>query len=129
MFHSYIAWQHQKITGITICFQVLKDGTFTALKTIFAKSWNIMKSSKILIKCQLSINFLDKNRPYFISLKSSKQELFCSKKQHGIPCWRKYNLTLTFWIKRKPYFPSTKSLKQERSHNMNFSFRAKFMFL
>ena len=65
---------------------VLTLKTFnTARKTIFPKPWNIMKSSKIPRKYQLSINFLGKKRPYFLSLKSSKQEPFRTQK-HGIPC-------------------------------------------
>ena len=37
----------------------------TARKTIFPKSWNITKSSKIPRKYQLSINFLDKKKTAF----------------------------------------------------------------
>ena len=54
---------------------------------------------------------------------------FSVLKKHGIPWWRKHHLTSNFWIKRRPYFPSPNSSKQEPSHNMSFSFCAKFMFL
>ena len=83
---------------------------YTAWKTLFPKSWNIMKSSKVPRKYQLSINLLDKKKD--LSLKSSKKELFRTQK-HGIPHWRKYHLTLTFRIKRRPCFPSPTSSKQE----------------
>ena len=84
----------------------------TARKTIFPKSWNIMKSSKIPRKHQLSINFLDKKDRISYLWKVQNKTFFVLKK-HGIPCWRKYHLTSTFWIKRRPYFPSPKSSKQE----------------
>ena len=38
---------------------------FTAPKTIFSKSWNIMKSSKIPIRYQLCITFLDQEKTVF----------------------------------------------------------------
>ena len=137
---------------------------FTARKTIFPKSSNIMKNSTTQRKYQLSTNFLDKEKALFpISVIQNKN--FSLLKKHGIPCWKKYHLASTFWIKRRPYssspksskqkssifrkhgiscrkkyhltstflvkrrpyFPSPKSSKQELSHNMNFSFRAKFM--
>ena len=49
---------------------------YTARKTIFPKSWNIMESSKRPSKYHLSINFLPQKRPYFPSPKNSQQELF-----------------------------------------------------
>ena len=77
----------------------------TTRKTIFSKSWNIMESLKrqskyhlsinfinishhrkvqnknfsVISKYHLSITFLAKKRPYFPSLKSSKQKLFSNQ--------------------------------------------------
>ena len=52
----------------------------TARKTIFPKSWNIMKSSKIPRKYQLSINFLDKKKTVFpISEKFKTRTFWYSK--------------------------------------------------
>ena len=82
----------------------------TARKTIFPKSWNIMKSSKVPRKYQLSIKLLDTKKTYLWKVQNKN---FSVLKKHGIPYWRKYHLTLTFRIKRRPYFPSSTSSKQE----------------
>ena len=47
-----------------------------AQRAMFPEPWNIMKSSKISRKYQLSTNFLDKKKPFFLSLKCLKQKLF-----------------------------------------------------
>ena len=49
---------------------------YTARKTIFPRSWNIIESSKRPCKYHLSINFLTQKRPHFPSPKSSKQGIF-----------------------------------------------------
>ena len=84
---------------------------FTAAKTIFSKSWNIIESSKIPSKYHLSINSF-KNRPYFPSPKNSKQEIFSN---HWTLCsmLKKTSLKSTFWIKKKIVFQSPKISKQE----------------
>ena len=50
--------------------------TYTARKVIFPKSWNVMESSKRLSKYHFFINFLDQERLYLPSPKSSKQDTF-----------------------------------------------------
>ena len=62
------------------CENLKKQTKYTERKTIFLKYWNTMRSSKIPRKNQLSINFLDQKIPYFLSLKSLKQELSNTQK-------------------------------------------------
>ena len=50
----------------------------TTPKTIFPKTWKIMKSSKTPSKYYLPINFLDQKRLFPISEKLLKQKLFCT---------------------------------------------------
>ena len=49
---------------------------FTAPKIIFSKSWNIMKSSKIPIRYQLCIKFLDQEKTVFPISENFKTRTF-----------------------------------------------------
>ena len=83
---------------------------FTARKTIYPKSWNFMKSSKRPRKYQLSVNFLDKKRPYFLSLKSSKQELFLTQKT-WYSMLKKLSSYINFLNQKKTVFAISEKLK------------------
>ena len=101
------------------------NGNRTARKTIFLKSRNIMKSSKIPRKHQLSINFLDKKRPYFRSLKSSKQELFRSQKT-WYSIRNKISSSIKFLNQKKTVFPISKKFKTKTfPYSENMVFHAK----
>ena len=52
---------------------------YTARKTIFPKSWNIIKSSKRPSKYHIFISLLGEKSPYFPSPKRSKQEVFSNQ--------------------------------------------------
>ena len=82
----------------------------TARKSTFPKSWNIMESSKLPRKYQLSINFLDQKRPYFLSLKSSKQELFHTQKT-WYSMLKKISSYINFLNQKKTVFPISEKFK------------------
>ena len=82
----------------------------TARRTIFPKSWNIMKSSQIPRKYQLSITFQIKKKPYFLSLESSKQELFRTQKT-WYSMLMKISSYINFLNQRKTVFPISGKFK------------------
>ena len=97
----------------------------TARKTIFPKPWNIMKSSKIPRKYQLSIIFLDQKRLYFLSLKSSKQELFLTQKT-WYSMLKKISSYINFLNQKKTVFPISEKFKTRTfPYSENMVFHAK----
>ena len=89
---------------------------YTARRTIFSRSWNILESSKRPSKYHLSINFLVQKKTVFPSPKSSKQELFKAQNKN-FSVTSKYNLSINFLAHKRPYFPTLKSSKQELFSN------------
>ena len=119
----------KKISTFHQLFRSKKD-RISYLWKVQNKNFSVLKKHDVPCwrKYHLTSTFWTKRRPYFPPLKSSKQELFCNQKT-WYSILKKISSYINFWIKRRPYFPSPKSSKQELSHKMNFSFRAKFMFL
>ena len=81
-----------------------------------------MKSSKIPRKYQLSIIFLDQKRLYFLSLKSSKQELFRTQKT-WYSMLKKISSYINFLNQKKTVFPISEKFKTRTlpySKNMVF---------
>ena len=75
---------------------------YTARKTIFPRSWNIIESSKRPCKYHPSINFLtQKNRICHHRKVQNK----------AFPVFSKYHLSTNFLAQEKPVFPIPKKIK------------------
>ena len=84
-----------------------KRGVFyRCTKTIFTKPWNIWKAQKGQVNIIFPSTFWLEKRPYFLSPKSSKQELLCI---HQISSF------INFSAQKRPHFPSRKSSKKDFS--------------